>query len=74
MRDLAIFDALLSSKRRGGETDLNLIESNYNIPMNKTKSISKNYNTRIFRTIGKFKVSNNYPIPNKSWDSKFSKI
>jgi len=74
MRDLAIFDALLSSKRRGGETDLNLIESNYNIPMNKTKSISKNYNTRIFRTIGKFKVSNIYFIPDKSWDSKFSKI
>jgi hypothetical protein len=57
MRDLAIFDALLSSKRRGGDLDLNFIESNYNFPMNKTKSISKNYNTRIFRTIGKIKVS-----------------
>ncbi|CDW87716.1 myb-like dna-binding shaqkyf class family protein [Stylonychia lemnae] len=72
MRDLAIFDALLSSKRRGGETDLNFIDQNYNFPMNKTKSISKNYNTRLFKTAGKYrenekdifyvekKASNNY--------------
>jgi SHAQKYF class myb-like DNA-binding protein len=49
LRDLAIFDALLSSKRKGGDLDVNFDDFDFNQPMNKTKTISKNYNTRLFR-------------------------
>lgn len=51
LRDLAIFDALLSSKRKGDGT-LNLSDIDVQYPIYKTKSISKNYNTRFFQ-VGK---------------------
>ena len=39
-----MFDAILSGRKKPGEME----DDEHNYPMNKTKQITKNYNTRIF--------------------------
>lgn len=57
MKDLAMFDSLLSSRKRiiTGEDDEDMIEVNEQ-PMFKTKAITKNYGTRFAKPF-KLKVS-----------------